>query len=101
MNEPIYEFVKGKGWVVQTLSIITLGDGTRVSIEQRLPLPGEFYWVVCNGSYVSYKYGLGAESVGRWLAKYFRSLNAFMICYFNDDEIKPKEGHFHYVAVPV
>lgn len=51
---------------MQSIPIITLLGGTRVSIEQRLPREGERYWTVSDDSYVADNYGLDAESVGRW-----------------------------------
>lgn len=41
MNEPIYEFVKGQGWVIAPQNIIVIGCGTRVRVEFRTPNEGE------------------------------------------------------------
>jgi hypothetical protein len=41
VNEPIYEFVKGQGWVVNPPTIVTMRCKARVKIEIRDPEPGE------------------------------------------------------------
>lgn len=42
-EEPIYEFVKGKGWVPRTGLIVTMRCGTRVKLELRPPKEGDFW----------------------------------------------------------
>lgn len=48
-EEPIYEFVKGKGWVSCTSNVITMRCGTRVRLELRIPREGE-HWDAGDGS---------------------------------------------------
>jgi hypothetical protein len=49
MNEPIYEYVRGQGWIVST-GIYTYSDGRRVRIEERLPRRGENIREIAIGS---------------------------------------------------
>lgn len=42
MNDPIYEYVKGQGWVAG-LYVVTLKDGTVIRLEQRPPKKYEYY----------------------------------------------------------
>lgn len=49
MNEPIYEFVKGKGWLIVT-DTVTLACGTCVKVEIRKPENGESYFDFSPGS---------------------------------------------------
>lgn len=53
MAEPIYEFVKGEGWVVRNTesAVVTMRCGTVVRIEKRTPQRGEYY---CWKSYDSW-----------------------------------------------
>lgn len=41
VEEPIYSYIKGQGWVVADETIVTMYCGTRVRIELRKPNPGE------------------------------------------------------------
>lgn len=45
MNEPEYVFVKGKGWIAQTINCIraTTRDGHNAWVYERLPERGEKY----------------------------------------------------------
>lgn len=45
MTDPIYEYVKGEGWVPRSSVIVTLGCGTTVRLEKRNPEPGEKFGV--------------------------------------------------------
>lgn len=39
--EPTYEYIKGKGWVLQSNTVVTMQCGTVVRIVPRNPNPGE------------------------------------------------------------
>ncbi len=45
MTKPVYEYVKGQGWVANSTfsEILTMSCGTRVTIELRAPEVGECY----------------------------------------------------------
>lgn len=48
MNEPIYQFVKGQGWIPTDGDIVTLSDGARVKLECREPVDQELcIWTYC------------------------------------------------------
>ncbi len=41
--EPIYEYIKGQGWLPQVSEVFTLHDGYKVMFIKRLPKAGERY----------------------------------------------------------
>jgi hypothetical protein len=65
--EPIYEYVRGTGWVPYDGSVVTLKCGTKVRVETRLPQNGERYWAIWHSSTVEREYGLTVEGISRWL----------------------------------
>lgn len=68
MNEPTYEFVKGKGWVIITHETcrVTI-KGRNATIINRLPSPGEYVTHIGVGS-IADKQNPGFEGHCRWLA---------------------------------
>lgn len=54
MQEPTYEYVKGRGWVVAPLCDVSpvylLASGERYRFEFRKPKPGEYYDAASVGS---------------------------------------------------
>jgi hypothetical protein len=43
MTEPIYNYVKGEGWVLTLENLITMACGTVVRLEYRRPVLGEYF----------------------------------------------------------
>lgn len=43
MTEPVYNYVRGQGWIVQYPTIITMLDGLTAYLEYRRPEIGERY----------------------------------------------------------
>lgn len=52
MTEPIYEFVKGEGWIVRSNhgTIITDKSGQMIRVINRKPSTGEMYVAITRGS---------------------------------------------------
>lgn len=60
-DEPIYEYVKGSGWVVTRTDYVdvtfNVGFGNKkIRIFNRLPEPGEYYYSIGKGSWVCNNY---------------------------------------------
>jgi hypothetical protein len=77
MNEPIYEYIKGQGWVVQSSPVITLKCGTRVRVERRAPLKNEVYWQVGHGSVIGNNYGFLENDIARAIVSYKHTYDGF------------------------
>lgn len=43
-SEPVYTFVKGRGWIIGYDPIVICRCGTRVRLERRMPVSGERYF---------------------------------------------------------
>lgn len=43
MTEPVYEFVKGQGWVIKPVELFTNHFGMNYRVEYRSPVTGERY----------------------------------------------------------
>jgi hypothetical protein len=54
MDEPVYEYVKGQGWVVLTIPQHTFEvDGYIVTIINRKPAVGEKYWGLSGSDWIT------------------------------------------------
>jgi hypothetical protein len=75
MNEPIYEFKKGQGWVLcMPGRVITLLDGVRVRVEKRMPVPGERYVAFGDPSYDHVKW-LEGNYKYCWMSTWSKSMD--------------------------
>jgi len=93
MTEPIYEYVRGTGWVIETPEILTLRCGTKVRLEVRTPREGErFSQISINGEWFA-----DGRPTKRWkdcISDYnFEGLNLYPRLYIED--------YIQCVAVPV
>lgn len=68
MNEPIYSFVPGQGWIPKTTESFTRTvRGRIVKFTERAPESGEFYYCIGRGSSVYLKYKTFEERA-EWVA---------------------------------
>lgn len=56
MTEPVYEYVKGKGWLVIPGLVLTFRDGRAAIIQFRIPKPDEYYGTVDKGSDIGMRF---------------------------------------------
>ena len=69
MNEPEYNYIKGKGWCLNEYEQldVTFRNGRKAKIVNRPPNVGELYTYIGQGSIAAKKYGDNFEGHCRWL----------------------------------
>ena len=81
MNDPIYEFQKGKGWVIVIWPVFTMACGAIVRIESRSPNPGEYFsWIFDDGQETTWQTVNGEPKLPAFVENYkklrfYESLN--------------------------
>lgn len=79
MNEPTYEYIKGKGWVLvpPNCSVFTMACGTVVRIEPRPPNPGDYFsWIFDDGKETDWQTVNGEPKLPSFV-DYYRTLRFY------------------------
>lgn len=93
MTEPVYEYVKGKGWIIPEYrqKEVTFKDGRRALIIDRPPRVGEYEASLGKGSFAD-ETNPGFEGHCRWIARAnWNSLHT--------GEYRLKPNYYHYTVV--
>jgi hypothetical protein len=100
MTEPIYSFVKGKGWVPSVGYVITMKCGTLVRLENRAPNVGEYY-DCADPNQRPYYNSDGSPDWMTWMPAFART-RYDGLCFCETDTERYRWNHTHcIVAVPL
>lgn len=87
-------YIRGKGWVYEDESIVTMRCGTKVRLQVRTPMPGERYRRTRNPEYYN-----NGEVSREWLEYVLSDQYRFQRTWTVDSYLE--DGYIYMVTVPL